>query len=341
MIQLSHSAIQKYVSCPKSYELHYIKKIRTTEIGSALFFGKAIDAGVNHILLRKYTDITPEQRELLKTHTADKLFQNAMLKDELNGVVVDLPMNENVRYYKSDYTPELLSNGDMNLICSSDAAKEFEINNSNDILSFMEECHSIRKDHRVLDLSTQRLYNLVVWHCLFNKGLLMLEAFDRDIMPEIARVHEIQKKIELEDEDGNKVIGFVDFEATFQDGVRRIMDTKTSSKAYTDKNFVDSDQLPIYSQYLNNKEVGYAVIIKSPFKKAPIIHTQLLFSKIPEERIPKTFERVDQVLFSIKDSSFPENRDSCYQYGKKCSYYEYCRSGGQTMCGLVNLKGNE
>lgn len=49
-MRISHSACQKYLSCPFSYFLHYYRKLRPTTESSALSFGNCVDLGLNYLL---------------------------------------------------------------------------------------------------------------------------------------------------------------------------------------------------------------------------------------------------------------------------------------------------
>lgn len=50
-MNLSFSAGQKYLQCPKAYYFYYIRKLRPTQRRSPLTFGDAIDEGLNALLL--------------------------------------------------------------------------------------------------------------------------------------------------------------------------------------------------------------------------------------------------------------------------------------------------
>lgn len=50
--KISHSAWDKYLTCPKMYDIHYNERLRATGTSSALKFGTAMDEALNALLLR-------------------------------------------------------------------------------------------------------------------------------------------------------------------------------------------------------------------------------------------------------------------------------------------------
>jgi len=90
MIQLSHTAKELYKRCPMAYYMHYILGIREKKVGSALPFGTAIDEGLNKLLEGK----TLEQ--------AIKEFNKQWANPKINGVFVDGPTTNLIKFSKSD-----------------------------------------------------------------------------------------------------------------------------------------------------------------------------------------------------------------------------------------------
>lgn len=52
-MRLSHSAKDRYLSCPMSYKLHYIDRKRSIRTSSALVFGNSVDLALNEMLLTR------------------------------------------------------------------------------------------------------------------------------------------------------------------------------------------------------------------------------------------------------------------------------------------------
>lgn len=86
-MRLSHSSKNTYKECGYKWFNHYYRKLRPIEESSPLFFGSAIDEGLNLLL---------ETRDL---SAATKTFEDFWLKCRIN---------QNIKYSKSDLQEELI-----------------------------------------------------------------------------------------------------------------------------------------------------------------------------------------------------------------------------------------
>lgn len=313
-IQLSHSASQKFLECGMKYKLHYIDRIRPVKLGSALFFGSAVDEGLNVLL---------EYKKQGKEHDCDQAtvkFSNEWEKQK---------DNPNIEYFKSDI--------DLSLIDAyKDKLLEFDPEVT-DHETFIEECFTILKNKETLCEEDQALYNRIAWYSLHTKGIMLIDAYEKDILPQIHTVFDIQKKVELPDDHGNNLIGYIDVIVSFIEAPDKkvVLDNKTSSKPYKDDSVAESPQLSIYSEHEGLDYAAYAVVEKAIRKREPRTRTQLIIDKIPEKTIEKTFTELDDVLEGIENKEFDKNYESgCYSFGRPCDYYAYCRSNGKNMNGL-------
>lgn len=84
-MRISFSAKEMYSTCPYSYFLHYLLKLRSSEEKSPLAFGNAVDAGLNTLL---------ETRDLDKAITAFKSTWNVY-------------KSIHIKYSKSDYVDDI------------------------------------------------------------------------------------------------------------------------------------------------------------------------------------------------------------------------------------------
>ena len=105
------------------------------------------------------------------------------------------------------------------------------------------------------------------WASLKFKGLLMVEAYFRDIAPLIRGVVSSQEEIALTNDNGDAITGFVD--AVLQwPSVKFpiIFDFKTSGRPYKQSQVKESPQLTLYKHALGEKyktnKVGFIVFIK-------------------------------------------------------------------------------
>ena len=57
---------------------------------------------------------------------------------------------------------------------------------------------------------------------------------------------------------------------------------------------------------------------------------------LSKELSQKTFDKIGEVCYSIKNEEFEKNEESCFSFGRKCVYWNYCRNG--SMKNLVKLE---
>lgn len=324
-IKLSHSASNKYQQCPAMYKYHYIDRIRPISNSSALYFGSALDEAFNVLLDSKR--IVPLESD----NNSVSVLENAIIKfeDEWDNKVDALDID----YFKSDIDLSLLDEADKKELTILDP----EVT---DHEQFIKECFSILSNKDALSIEDQKLYNRIAWECLLKKGRMLVKAYYNDILPQIHTIFDIQKKIELPDDRGNILIGYIDAVVSFIDAPDRkvVLDNKTSSKAYKEDSVRNSPQLATYCEHEALEWASYGVVEKQIRKRKPRTRTQLIIDKIPENTIDETFEIYDNVLEGISSQSFEKNYDSgCYFFGKPCPYYSYCRSDGENKKGLIGV----
>jgi hypothetical protein len=338
-LQLSHTKMEMYELCPAKYKLHYIDYIRQTWVESPLFFGLALDEALNRILLEKKKELTSVEKEMFKKDPKD-IFDEKFTTYKLNGEDIILCKSEKASFSNADFEYSLLQKEDKEIFTAFAETLDYTIS-EDQIMDFYEAVKPNRKEKTYPEGEDRILYNNLTWLSLRRKGHLMLEAFSRDIMPEIVEVHEIQKKVNLEAEDGDFIMGYIDYIATMSDGKTYVMDNKSSSKKYKEDSVAESQQLALYSEDCNNLNCGYSVILKKVYKREPFIRTQLILDKMPEETLEKTFDKASEICYSIRNAEFPEimDNDNCFQWGRKCAYYKYCRSGD--VEGLKKLYGDK
>ena len=94
-MRLSHSAVDKLMTCEQMYNLHYNEKIRPVNTSSALPFGSAFDKAMEHLLLRK-------------EGSAYELFIKEWTKTKINKEEVFLPTSDLVQYFAKDYDVDII-----------------------------------------------------------------------------------------------------------------------------------------------------------------------------------------------------------------------------------------
>jgi hypothetical protein len=172
-----------------------------------------------------------------------------------------------------------------------------------------------------------------VWDNIVRRGLACIDVYVKDILPQFKEVLEVQSKGVITNEEGHQFTFVLDFIVKMQDDRVVLMDNKTSSAKYPKTKVKNSQQLSLYlDQYPDIKYAGYCVLIKNPEKEKGLTH-QILIDEIPEETRKKSFDKLDQTLYSISCGNFEKNTKSCRAFGKPCEFMGLCNSGNRD--GLV------
>jgi PD-(D/E)XK nuclease superfamily len=229
--KLSHSSINRFRQCGESYRLHYIERIRPTGTTSALVFGAALDNALNVLLTG--------------TGNAEEEFGQCFTTTTINNEKIYIPTSEIISYSTADYDRDLLDANDL---------KEIE--------EYTEKSRALRGDNLPPDL----IRNYASWHCLRQKGLLMIRDYREKVLPRITKVHAVQRTIALDNGSGDKVTGLVDLVAGIDEHPLCILDNKSTSRPYDNDSARNSEQLALYLHALESefptRMVGYIVLNK-------------------------------------------------------------------------------
>jgi hypothetical protein len=335
-LRVSNSSKDKFQSCPRKWFLHYKEKLRSPKVGSALFFGNALDDAFSRLLLEKKVELSPEENRTLEK-TPEEIFASRMLETKNDaGQIVAISQSNLADYYSSDFDSSLFTAEIVELVSKMDGTK----NTLPKIVTFMDYCKTNlnwrNKERQRLSDDDFILYNYINWLSLNEKGKLMLDAYKNQIFPEIAEVYDIQKRIEITNEMGDTITGLIDVVASFTDkpNVPFICDNKTSSKAYSDDSVANSEQLSTYCEAEGNFNAAYLVVQKTVFKKVPFIRTQVIKDTINDTIIEKTFDIYENLCNNLSEAgddieNYPHNWNSCFDFGKLCPYYSLCKHGNK------------
>ena len=231
-----------------------------------------------------------------------KMFDYAWKEEKINGKKVNLRTTDLVKYSKSDYDESILTEEDEKLIESG-----------------------VNKN----------------WVSLRRKGMMILDAYEEQIMPRIKEVIAVQKYVSLKNDHGDSFVGWIDFICRWEDDKIYIVDNKTTSIKYKEDSVSNSPQLATYFEgtveEVNPDGAMYIAIPKKFRKrKKPLIPIDVITGNIGEELINKTFEEYDNTLHGIKMGHFPCT--GCRENVFGCPYKNYCESGGEDLSGLVYVK---
>lgn len=277
-VKLSFTRIDSYLRCPKSFEFRYIHNLRERTVSSALIFGKAMDAALNELLLKKDLE------------GAIELFKKELSQIDHNGRIVYTETSDEVVYLTTDKD-------------SSFVPEEIE--------------------------------NPTNYDCILYRGLAILKAYNRDILPRISEVSHVQEKIELSNDCGDVIEGYIDFVAKIDGKGPYVLDHKTSGSKYSDDSVARSMQLPLYAFDVGLRQAGYIVMLKKPKKdketKEILPEFQIILDETHENQVNFTLETARQVADLIKAKEFPKNESACKNFfGKQCPYYNICQGWDST-----------
>lgn len=250
--RLSHSQTSRYQNCGQSYKYFYVDKIRPTTSHAALMFGTAIDKATGQMLAPE-SDKTPEE-----------VFLEYWTNQEVNNKPQYLPTFTGIVYSKNDWDEELLTENDW-----LELYNDKLLVNKTVVLNFIDKRNEKGFDN--LNSLEKQITNHAFWLCLKNKGLYMLKAFRKKVMPKLTEVLAVQKQINLENDQGDSVIGYVDLIATVEGHGTVVLDVKTSARSYDEEtSVIFSPQLSLYVHALyeeyQTRKAGFIVLNKSIIK---------------------------------------------------------------------------
>jgi hypothetical protein len=227
--RLSHSAINKYLFCGESFRLHYREGYRSNFIGSALLFGKALDMTFEYILTGKNVVNEPDKEIADEYEYFDYHWRTQYVNDVLTNIFIN--EGKAIHYGKNDPDYDLLT---------SEEIKEAGDNTDK-----------------------------IAWFSLRHKGHLMIDTFKNEFVPKIKKIHSTQELIELENDQGDKSIGYCDAVLELEGYDKPIItDFKTSGKPYAEDSVQYSVQLSQYlhalsDKYNNTRLASYVVFMKN------------------------------------------------------------------------------
>jgi hypothetical protein len=247
-VRLSHSASSRFQNCPQDYKYWYIDRYRPITQSAALLFGSAVDAAITTLLVSK--EKSPEA-----------IFAFMWRFQDLNGERIYLPTSVNIVYSDSDWDKDLLVDEDWKTI-----SEKFEVADPQEHIKSL---YALKKEvgFKGLSYDQKQVLNFANWHCLYRKGLLMIDAVRKKILPQIKEVLGVQVYVKLKNSEDDMIVGYADLVCKWKDDRIIIFDFKTSSRTYEEDSVLTSPQLSLYlhglsSQYNNTRFAGYIVLNK-------------------------------------------------------------------------------
>lgn len=256
--RISHSAIRTFTQCGRKYKFHYIDRLRSKTTSGALIFGSSIDKGLNELL---------ETKDLDK---AIKAFDKSFRYNFINNEGHYLPESTLVVYAKKDFDKDLLQEEDFQKL--EDHLRETKLDYTLHSLELFDEIRKLKEEKgwENLRIDQKKFYNLSNWLCMRRKGHVMLQSYNKEILSKIREVIAVQKSIAIENDQNDKITGFLDLIVEWQDGKRYLFDNKTSSMEYEKDSAMTSQQLIIYYHAVKEEYkldgVGFIVMYKQLLK---------------------------------------------------------------------------
>ena len=360
--RLSHSSASRFMTCPKSFEFHYIKKLRPKLQSAALLFGSAIDKATTALL-----DIHSGK----ESKPAEEIFGYTWRFQDVNGVNVYLPTCIDIVYSNTDYDNELL--------LPEDIQKLKDKYKLEDPIAFVDQIYERKETVGFAGLSdeSKTILNHANWLSLNRKGLLMVRAVRDKVLPNITKVLDTQAFVSLENGNGDKIIGYADLVCLYKGYDKPvIIDFKTTTREYASDSVIMSPQLTLYVHSLAEKYQtrlgGYITLSKLVRKnKTKIcqvcgndgsgkrhatcdakingkrcegdwnitldcdIFVNTIIDAIPERTEDVVLENLDAINLMIKQGIFTRNLQSCDMAWGPCTYKDLCFKGDDS--GLIKM----
>lgn len=291
-INLSHSSVEKYKTCPAMYDFHYNKRIRSKRTSSALLFGSCLDTALNTLLT---TDLTVRDIDIFTIQTSKNVFISEMNKWKFQT---------NVDFFDKDFDKRLLSEKDTKEIdeatpdtqshlygwfCLFNRGIAFIDQYVEQVLPLIERVESvqkcIKKKNQYGDTITCHLDVVIAWKpCDFSPN----------------------------------------------SSFTSVSDHKTSSASYSQKKTDESPQLSLYTGFEGLEYQTYVVFRKDLDSKGLIRPIQILHAKVNKEVVNSVMQEFDDTLNNIKQGIFPRTSKKWQcdkHFGKPCIYKSICRNG--------------
>lgn len=341
--------MDRFKECPQKY--WNMKKFEMKNQSSAFGFGEAFESGCN--LLVQGKDFAQAYRKFKDVWTTRP--------GKFGQPDKDIYDSEEVFYYQSDYDPSLLTNLDLRLIemwrrelLEKDSAEGEGLNVADEVMERM-------KSGAYIDKKARQFTHRVVWLCCRRRAAFMLKAFQREVLPQIEEVISVQKEIEMESEDGDKVTGFIDYIVKLRGsngkpGRIAVMDLKSAGREYDDHSLDSSDQLSSYALAEGISTIGYWVVLKKIAydvfcdkcghhrenyrlkncekcdkgkytKRVGKSSVQTLIKEVDDHRLDSVASDYTEIITAIKNNISWKNPHSCMNYGTKCEFYDSCWAG--------------
>lgn len=290
--KISHSAWQKYMTCPKMYDYHYNERLRPIDNSSALAFGVAMDLALNVLL---------KSRNLEQALGA---FRDGFKFEDLKGVRFDF----------KDYDKTLLSGSEIGPNADHNAWKCMRIKGrllleeyTRAVLPLIEEVQHVQKELH----NRSGFIDAIVVLRGYGRVLLDHKTSARPYDPD-AVANDTQLALYCKDQ-GIEKAGFVVLIKTLNSKTVRLCSVcgfnGSTSKHKTCPNDINGKRC-----FGSWDEIHQ-----------PEANIQLLVNDMPKTTENLVEDSICQVERGVAAGIYPRNLKSCGRiYGKPCPYFNKC-----------------
>lgn len=253
IVKLSHSAMNMYADCPRSYYFRYVEKLVSKSKGSALYFGIAVDKALEHMLQNK------DKGEEALNSSFFVFDENWVSQPDNSKKTIKLKGNDAVAFSKHDFDTDLMTEEDWKEILKLRKTLKLD----KDPVEIRERLYELKKLGGEVNKKELKLSNLMSWLSLRRKAYILVRGYYEQILPLIKEVVTTQVEVEMTSPDGDIVRGFVDLVGRLQDDTVVVFDNKTSSIDYAADSVRTSEQLALYkallTEYVNTENAKWSV----------------------------------------------------------------------------------
>ena len=300
-----------------------------------------------------------------------KPFENTLNDTGTKVDSIDVRKDWRCEYFPSDFDGDLLEAEDLKVLKKYIKSAGYA---EKDPITLWNLLNNEIKSKKKLDLIGKEFYNYCCFLSLRRKARVLLDLFTNEVLPKIKEVHSLQERVSLVNEDGDTLIGFIDITGILEgEDFVRVIDIKTSGARYALNSVKESQQLGIYTEYKNTDKGAYIVLLKKPKiteiykcfsddcingdvgdefkgkrrKKCPECKEELFLDRIEkdyeyqivvdeisDETKDLLFDEISDIVEEMESEVYEEDRGNCFHFGKKCDYYDLCRTG--SMEDLLN-----
>jgi hypothetical protein len=342
-ISLSHSARGKYDTCPRMYDLHYNEKIRPVGTTSALTFGSAIDKACENYMLER----NPEHAKNIFKHDWNLVQEQDYTK---------------IEYHPNDFDHELLVQSDNEYIVQdtvyTSASDLVKAGKEKERITYAHWISLYRKGLLLVDafmnwvdenveeiLGTQIPIELEDEEGNKVPGLadfvIKVYGYDKPVLVDLKTAARFYDRNSVKESEQLGLYFFYLKQTKFPDMERAAylvlnkQIKKNRKKTCLECGHVTMGREQTCAQGGKGKSRcngDFSVDI------SPEVVIQYIHDEIPEGFIQDTINKFNVSVNKISAGAFEPCWESCDNYyGRKCPYYEFCRSG--SMEGLIKKEG--